>query len=105
MAYGASCALDRGAPEEGELMAQGRARFTLDPKGVEQLLKGPETRRMLAKAAGQVQSRLGEGHDTQVNVGKSRARATVMAKSPRARARQRKHRTMEKAVGGGLNGD
>ena len=79
-----------------------KIRFKRDSREIEAFLKSAGVQAMLADAGETIAGRAGEGFGSQVNVGRDRARATVMAETPEARVRQARDHALERAVGGGL---
>lgn len=77
-------------------------RFQPNRRELAAFLKSVEVQGMLAEAGETIARRAGVGFGSQVNVGRDRARATVMAETPEAKVRQARDHALERAVGGGL---
>ena len=73
-------------------------RFELDKKGVGQLLRSKETQNMLKSLADDAVSRLGDGHESDVYVGKVRANASYTATTEKTNRKNLKENTLLKAL-------
>lgn len=78
-----------------------KVRFQPNRKGATALLKSAEVQRMLQRTGDAVALRAGDGFGNQVNVG-TRARATVMTETAKAKRSQAKNHDLERAIGGGI---
>lgn len=67
-------------------------------KGSAELLKGEPVLKMLQGKAGAVARRAGDGFAADVQVGRTRALASVTASTPEARAAEANDRTLLKAL-------
>lgn len=76
-------------------------KFKPNKRGISAFLKSREMQGLVGAVGSGVKNVAGPGFDVQVNVG-TRARATVMAKTPEARERQARDHVLERAVGEGL---
>lgn len=81
-------------------MAQNR--FQPNRKGIEAFLKSAEMQTYLGEISKNVANRAGPGFGAQVNVGKDRARGTVMAETTEAKLSQARNHDIERAIGGGM---
>lgn len=77
------------------------AKFKLDSKAVEQLLRSQQVQDVVGQVGARVAARAGAGFGSQTNVG-TRARATVMTETRDAKRRQSRDHVLEAAVGGGV---
>jgi len=74
---------------------------TLNSGQVRKFLKSPQVQAMLAHRAARVRNATGSPNfDTDVRVGRDRARGYVFPKNYKGRVEQAKHHTLERAVGG-----
>lgn len=75
-------------------------KFELNYAGVSELLKSPEMQEECAKYGQQILNTAGEGYAIKNGVGAFRAGSTVYADTPHAYYSNRKHKTLQKALGG-----
>jgi hypothetical protein len=73
-------------------------RFRLKPGAVPQLLKSPEVVAMLDEAARDVVRSAGPGHEHEVEIGATRARAMIWTDTVEARISESRHRTLSRAI-------
>lgn len=73
-------------------------RFKLNRAGVRDLLKSPEMQAVLTDKANGIRNRAGDGYESDIYVGKTRANAMVYANSFQAKRDNKKHNTLLKAV-------
>lgn len=73
-------------------------KFKLNYSGVGQLMKSEQMQAILSEKANAIQQRCGEGYETDVYVGKTRANAMVKATSFKAKRENMKNNTLLKAV-------
>ena len=73
-------------------------KFKLNYSGVGQLLKSTEMQSILSEKASAIQQRCGDGYETDMYVGKTRANAMVKATSFKAKRDNMKNNTLLKAV-------
>lgn len=74
------------------------AKFKLDKKGVGQLLKSDEMRAVITQKASDIQSRCGDGYESNVSMGKSRVHGVVIASTTKAKRDNLKNNTILKAL-------
>lgn len=72
--------------------------FKLNRAGVRELLKSPEMQAVLTDKANGIRNRAGDGYESDIYVGKTRANAMVYADSFQAKRDNKKHNTLLKAV-------
>ncbi|HEL2592353.1 TPA: hypothetical protein TZ820_001425 [Streptococcus suis] len=75
-----------------------RMKFKLNRAGVRDLLKSPEMQAVLNDKANDIRNRAGDGYESDIYVGKTRANAMVYADSFQAKRDNKKHNTLLKAV-------
>ncbi|HEM3699033.1 TPA: hypothetical protein U1C85_002127 [Streptococcus suis] len=75
-----------------------RMKFKLNRAGVRDLLKSPEMQAVLTDKANGIRNRAGDGYESDIYVGKTRANAMVYADSFQAKRDNKKHNTLLKAV-------
>lgn len=75
-----------------------KMRFTLNQKGVSDLMKSSGMQKILTDKAKDICDRCGQGYITDIYVGKKRANAMISAKSIKARKDNSKNNTLLKAV-------
>ncbi|HFI0042628.1 TPA: hypothetical protein ACGO8N_001180 [Streptococcus suis] len=73
-------------------------RFKLNRAGVRELLKSPEMQAALTDKANGIRNRAGDGYESDIFVGKTRANAMVYAHSFTAKRDNKKNNTLLKAV-------
>ncbi|CCY49917.1 uncharacterized protein BN738_01170 [Peptostreptococcus anaerobius CAG:621] len=73
-------------------------KFTLDKKGVRNLLRGESMQAVLNEKAGQVQASCGTGYKSDSYVGRNRANAMVYADTYKAKRDNLKNNTILKAL-------
>lgn len=73
-------------------------RFTLNRKGVSDLMKSTEMQGILEEKAENIRKRCGSGYESNVYVGKRRANAMVRTKSYQAKRDNQRNNTLLKAV-------
>lgn len=76
-------------------------RFTLDRKGVKQLLKSEWAMEVVNSKANEIRGKLGDGYEVTTYNGKTRVNASVHANTVKARQDNAKNNTLLKALGGG----
>ncbi|MBC8589330.1 hypothetical protein [Paratissierella segnis] len=75
-----------------------KLKFTLNRKGVGQLLKSDEMQEVLKEYATGIRNRCGDGYEQDTRVGKTRANAMVYANTYQAKADNLRNNTILKAV-------
>lgn len=75
-----------------------KVKFELNKAGVAELMKSQEMISIMNRYASNALGRLGDGFGSSVHVGKNRANVEVRAETFRARASNRKHNSILKAV-------
>ncbi|HFR3839589.1 TPA: hypothetical protein ACHWA0_001084 [Streptococcus suis] len=75
-----------------------KMRFKLNRAGVRELLKSPEMQAVLTDKANGIRNRAGDGYESDIFVGKTRANAMVYADSIKAKRDNKKYNTLLKAV-------
>lgn len=79
----------------------GKVRFELDRGGgIVQLLQSPEMKAVIDEKAAAVYGQCGEGYEMDGAVKGDRYKATVRAATAHAYYSNRKHKTLQKALGG-----
>ena len=73
-------------------------KFKLNQKGVGELLKSDEMQSVLSARARSIRERCGEGYEQDIHIGKSRANASVSAKTLKAKRDNIKNKTLLKEV-------
>lgn len=73
-------------------------KIVLNPKGLNELMKSSEIQSVLTQKAKEVQSRCGKGYETDIYVGKTRANASIGAKTKSAKRDNFKNNTLLKAI-------
>ncbi|NQP34764.1 hypothetical protein HO921_10470 [Streptococcus suis] len=73
-------------------------KFKLNSAGVRELMKSPEMQAVLTDKANGIRNRAGDGYESDIYVGKTRANAMVYADSYQAKRDNKKHNTLLKAV-------
>lgn len=73
-------------------------KFKLNSAGVRELMKSPEMQAVLTDKANAIRNRAGNGYESDIYVGKTRANAMVYADSFQAKRDNKKHNTLLKAV-------
>lgn len=73
-------------------------KFVLNRKGVIELLKSSEMQSVLKAKAKAIAARCGSGYETDIYIGKTRANASVGAKTKKAKRDNYKNNTLLKAV-------
>lgn len=73
-------------------------KFTLNRKGVADLMKSPQMQEVLKGYATGIKNRCGDGYEQDMHVGKNRANAMVSATTYQAKADNLKNNTILKAV-------
>lgn len=76
-------------------------KFTLNSKGIAALLKSSEVQREVKSRADRIAGTAGEGYEADLYIGRTRARAGVIAVTPEAMNKERKHRTLTRAFDAG----
>lgn len=76
-------------------------KFTLNRRGVRELLNSPEVARMLREESRKRASAAGEGFTSDVSKGGDRLNAHVRASTPEARRRQARDHVLERVIGSG----
>lgn len=76
-------------------------RITMNRSAVRQLLRGPEVEQDLNRRARAIAAAAGEGHETDLWIGRTRARATVRAETFEARAREARDKSLTRAIDAG----
>lgn len=75
-------------------------KFELNRAGVAELMRSSEMRGILAGYGDRVLSQCGDiGYEAETRVGKTRASTVVRAETPHAYYSNRKHHTLQKALG------
>lgn len=74
-------------------------RVELHYKGFDELRKSPGVVGMLRRKAEAVSRAAGPGHDVQIHMGATRARATIMTKTREAKENEARTRALLKALG------
>lgn len=75
-----------------------KMRFKLNRAGVRELLKSPKMQAVLTDKANGIRNRAGDGYESDIYVGKTRANAMVYADSIKAKRDNKKNNTLLKAV-------
>ncbi|NQP35061.1 hypothetical protein HO923_00640 [Streptococcus suis] len=75
-----------------------RIKFKLNSAGVRELMKSPQMQAVLTDKANAIRNRAGDGYESDIYVGKTRANAMVYADSFQAKRDNKKHNTLLKAV-------
>ncbi|RRR49781.1 hypothetical protein EI999_09600 [Streptococcus suis] len=73
-------------------------KFKLNSAGVRELMKSPEMQAVLTDKANAIRNRAGDGYESDIYVGKTRANAMVYADSFKAKRDNNKNNTLLKAV-------
>lgn len=73
-------------------------KFVLNRKGVRELLKSSEMQSVLKEKAKAILEKCGSGYDSDIFVGKTRANASVGAKTKKAKRDNYKNNTLLKAI-------
>ena len=76
-----------------------KVRFTLNRKGVRELLKSQEMLGICEEYAEGIRNRAGEGYEVTTYVGRNRVNASVHAETYKARKDNLEHNTLLKARG------
>lgn len=84
---------------EGELMA--RVRIEMNRAAIGALLKSPEVQADLKARADRIAAAAGEGMVASVQVGKTRARASVITETVQAKRAEAKDRALTRALDAG----
>lgn len=79
-------------------------RFVLNHKGVDELLKSPEMLSDLERRAEAIAAAAGEGMEVNVEVGQTRARASVFTATIDAMVAEAVHRDLTRAIDAGRAG-
>lgn len=74
--------------------------FHLDRSGVRQLMQSDEMLQIVSDLGQQVLNQCGEGYEIKNGIGETRAGSTVRVSTPKAYYSNRKHKTLQKALGG-----
>jgi hypothetical protein len=75
-------------------------RFELNSDGVRELLKSAEMQNKVNEVGERILEACGDGYEVKHNVGRTRASCTVHPATAKAYYSNRKHRTLQKALGG-----
>lgn len=73
-------------------------KFKLNTSGVNQLMRSKEMQTVLSERAKEVKERCGDGYEQDIFVGRTRANASVKAKTHKAKRDNLKNNTLLKAV-------
>lgn len=73
--------------------------FELNRDGVRELLKSAEMQNTVNEVGQQILDACGDGYEVKHNVGRSRATCTVHPATAKAYYSNRKHKTLQKALG------
>lgn len=76
-----------------------KTKIVLNSAGVRALLKSPEMQSFLSERAQAISDRAGDGYETDVFVGKTRANASVFASDAKAAKDNLENNTLLKALG------
>lgn len=82
-------------------MAAAPVKVVLNREGVRALLRSPEVQADLARRAAAIAEAAGPGHETDSDVGKTRARAWVWTATRAARRAEATSRTLTSAIDAG----
>lgn len=74
-------------------------RFELNSAGVRELLKSAEMQGKVNEVGQQILDACGDGYEVKHNVGRTRATCTVHPATAKAYYSNRKHKTLQKALG------
>lgn len=72
--------------------------FKINKQGVSELMKSTQMQSVLSEKAKVIAARCGSGYETDIYIGKTRANASVRAKTKKAKRDNYKNNTLLKAV-------
>lgn len=73
-------------------------KFELNRDDVRELMQSPAMQEVLRTKAGEIQRRAGEGFESDIHVGRTRANAMIYSGNPKAYFRNLKSNTLLKAI-------
>ncbi|CAM4225651.1 hypothetical protein [Erysipelothrix aquatica] len=75
-----------------------KPKIELNNSAIRDLLRGEDVQNALSSRANSIKSKLGEGYETDIYVGKNRANASIRAESKEAKRDNKKNNTLLKAM-------
>ena len=75
-----------------------KPKIELNHSAIRELLRGEDVQNALSSRANSIKSKLGEGYETDIYVGKNRANASIKAESKEAKRDNKKNNTLLKAM-------
>lgn len=75
-----------------------KPKIELNNSAIRDLLRGEDVQNALSSRANLIKSKLGEGYETDIYVGKNRANASIRAESKEAKRDNKKNNTLLKAM-------
>ncbi len=80
-----------------------KVRIELNKKAVREILRSPEVQADLKRRADAIAAAAGPGHETDLSVGRNRARASVVTATHEARRAEAVDRALTRAIDAGRN--
>lgn len=79
--------------------------FELDQAGIRELMQSGEMLEIVTEYGNRILAQCGEGYEIKAGVGETRAGVIVHPTNPHAYYSNRKHHTLQKALGGMIGGE